>query len=116
MTLIDYVAVAGSTAIFGAVLVLVATGRLKPRYALLWLLAATGLVVFSVFRGLIDSVGVAFGIAYKPALLFLAADVFLMLILLHMCVVVSRLTDRTRKLAQDLAAVRAELETRKGSK
>lgn len=107
---IDYVAIAGSTAILGTVLALVATGRLKPRYALLWLVASGGLVVFSVFRGLIDRTGELFGIAYKPALIFLAADVFLMLILLHMCVVVSRLTDRTRRLAQDMAALRAELE------
>ncbi len=110
MTPIDLVSIAGSLAILAAVVALVVTRRLKPRYALLWLACGSTLVVFSVFRGLIDVVGDAFGVAYKPALLFLGLDVVLMLILLHMCVVVSRLTDRTRRLAQDLALLRGELE------
>ena len=50
-TLIDVVAIAGSLAILGAVLFLAASGRLKPRYALLWLAASSLLVLFSVWRG-----------------------------------------------------------------
>jgi hypothetical protein len=111
--LIDVVSVVGSLAILAAVVALAATGRLKPRHALLWLAAAASLVVVSVWRELIDIVGDVFGIAYKPALLFLGAIVFLMLILLHTSVVVSRLTERTRRLAQELALLREEL-TRRG--
>jgi hypothetical protein len=111
MQLIDVVSIAGSLGILGAVVALAATGRLKPRYALLWLAAAGALVAVSVWRPAIDLLGDLFGIHYKPALLFLGADVFLMLILLHMSVVVSRLTERTRLLAQELALLRsAELE------
>jgi hypothetical protein len=111
---IDLVAIAGSLIILGAVIALAATGRLKPRYALLWLAAASCLVLVSVWRDLIDIVGDAFGIVYKPALLFLGAIVFLMLILLHMSVVVSRLTERSRRLAQELALLRSELERGRG--
>ena len=111
---IDVVAIAGSLLILGAVVALAATGRLKPRYALLWLAAAGSLVLVSVWRDLIDIVGDAFGIAYKPALLFLGAIVFLMLILLHMSVVVSRLTERSRRLAQEMALLRSELDAGKG--
>jgi len=107
---IDFVAVAGSLLIFATVVALAASGRLKPRYALLWLAASACLVAVSVWRDLIDIVGDAFGIAYKPALLFLGAIVFLMLILLHMSVVVSRLTERSRRLAQELALLRSVLE------
>jgi hypothetical protein len=113
-SLIDVVAIAGSLAILGTVLFLAASGRLKPRYALLWLAASGLLVLFSVWRGLIDVVGDLFGIAYKPALLFLGAIVFLMLILLHMSVVVSRLTERSRRLAQDLALLRDEVSAARG--
>ena len=112
MTLIDVTAIAGSVLIFGTVVLLTATGRLKPRYALLWLAASAALVTVSVWRDSIDLVGDAFGIVYKPALLFLGAIVFLILILLHMSVVVSRLTDRTRRLAQETALLRAALEGR----
>jgi hypothetical protein len=112
MQVIDVVAIAGSLAILGTVLGLTAGGRLKPRYALLWLTAAGALVVVSVWRESIDLVGEAFGIAYKPALIFLGADVFLMLILLHLSVVVSRLTDRARALAQEVAILRQEVSDR----
>jgi hypothetical protein len=114
LTLIDLVAVLGSLAILGTVVALTAGGRLKPRYALLWLAASASLVTVSVWRGLIDRVGDLFGVHYKPALLFLGANVFLMLILLHMSVVVSRLTDRTRRLAQELALLRQQLEQAAG--
>lgn len=112
MQVIDVVAIAGSLAILGTVIGLTAGGRLKPRYALLWLAASGALVVVSAWRPSIDLLGEAFGIAYKPALVFLGADVFLMLILLHMSVVVSRLTDQSRALAQEVAILRRELEGR----
>ncbi|MCE9636392.1 MAG: DUF2304 domain-containing protein [Planctomycetes bacterium] len=109
---IDIIAIAGSIAIFGMVAWLTSRGSLKPRYSLLWLAAAAALVTVSVWRRGIDVLGDAAGIVYKPALVFLGACVFLMLILLHMSVVVSRLTDRTRRLAQELALLRGELERR----
>lgn len=103
---IDAAAIAGSLAVLATVVALIVRGRLKPRYALLWLVASTALLVTSVWRGLIDRLGDLFGVDYKPSLLFLALDLFLMLILLHMSVVVSRLTDRVRDLAQELALLR----------
>ena len=108
MTLVDWVGIGGSLAILGTVAGLTSAGRLKPRYALLWLLAAAALVLFSVWRDGIDVVARAFGVAYAPAVIFLGAIVFLFLILLHMCVVVSRLTDRTQRLAQEVALLRSE--------
>ena len=110
MKLVDWVGILGSIAILGAVVGLTATGRLKPRYALLWLVSASVLVLFSVWREGIDVVARAFGIAYAPAVVFLGAIDFLMLILLHVCLVVSRLTERTRRLAQDVALLRSALE------
>ena len=109
---IDVIAIAGSLAILGTVISLTTRGSLKPRHALLWLTAAVALVTVSVWRQGIDVIGEALGIAYKPALVFLGACVFLMLILLHMSVVVSRLTERTRRLAQEVALLRGELERR----
>lgn len=112
MKLVDWVGILGSVAILATVVLLTSTGRLKPRYSLLWLASAAALVLFSVWREGIDVVAAAFGIAYAPAVIFLGAIVFLMLILLHVCVVVSRLTERTRRLAQDVALLRAALEDR----
>ena len=108
--LIDYLSLAGSVAIVALVATLIARGRLKPRYALLWLSASGFLVLVSSWRGLIDRAGAWVGIDYKPALLFLASDVCLMLILLHLSVTVSTLSDQVRRLAQDIALLRGERE------
>jgi hypothetical protein len=108
MQVIDWVAIVGSGLILAGVCTLIARGRLKPRYALLWLGASLFLVTVSVWRGAIDAAGALMQIAYKPSLLFLAADVFLMMILLHMSVTVSELTDRVRDLAQELALLRGD--------
>ncbi len=107
---IDFVAIGGSVLILAGVLWLITSGRLKPRYALLWLATACALLGVSIWRESIDLLGEVFGIAYKPALVFLAIDVFLMLILLHMSVVVSRMTDSIRTLAQDAALLRQQVE------
>lgn len=103
MTAIDVVAVAGSLAVLVLVLSLIVRRRLKPRYALLWLVAAVALVGVSVWRDSIDIVGSALGIDYKPVVVFLATDLFVLLVLLHMSLVVSRLTDQVRTLAQEIA-------------
>jgi hypothetical protein len=103
---IDMVAIAGSLGILAFVVHLVIRGRLKPRYALLWLVASSLLVLVSVWRDLIDLTGEAMAVDYKPALLFLAADMFLMLIVLHLSVAVSTLSDQVRSLAQELALLR----------
>ena len=93
LQVIDWVAIVGSGLILAGVCALIARGRLKPRYALLWLGAALFLVTISVWRDAIDTAGSLMEIDYKPALLFLAADMFLMSILLHLSVTVSSLTD-----------------------
>lgn len=106
--LIDYLSIAGSLAIVLLVVLLIVRGRLKPRYALLWLCASCFLLLVSSWRDLIDRAGDLVGVYYKPSLLFLAADVFLMLILLHLSVAVSSLSDQLRRLAQDVALLRTE--------
>ena len=104
---IDAVAIGGSLAILALVSALIARGLLKPRYALLWLAASGLLVLVSVWRDLIDRAGDLMGVHYKPALLFLAADIFVMLVLLHLSVAVSSLSDQLRRLAQEVALLRA---------
>ena len=110
MQTIDFAAIAGSMLILGTVLGLVARGRLKPRYALLWTACASSLVLVSVWRESIDQLGEFFGVVYKPALLFLGTDIFLILILLHQSVVTSGLSDRIRDLAQEVALLKEERE------
>lgn len=81
---------------------------LRERYAILWLGAALTLLVLAAWRGLLEKISHAVGIATPSNAFFVIAFAFLLLLLLHFSSVVSRLADETRVLAQRLALVEQE--------
>ena len=102
---IQVVAILGAVALLLVVLELVRRRRLLERYALLWLLSSVVLLGLAVWRGALDRVAEAIGVAYPPNALFLIAFGFVLLLLLHFSLAVSRLADQTKVLAQRLALV-----------
>jgi hypothetical protein len=85
------------------VLELIRGRRLKERYALLWLATGTVLLVLSAWRGGLNTIAGWLGVGtYPPAILFAAATLFIILVLLHYSTVLSRLTDENVLLAQQL--------------
>jgi hypothetical protein len=89
--------------VFLLVFELVRRRALMERYALLWLAAAVVLVVLAVWRGLLTSVSGDLHI-YTPAnALFAAGFVFAVALLLHFSMVISRLSEQNKVLAQRLA-------------
>lgn len=115
MDLLKILAIIGSGALLVVVIELIRRGRLKERYSLLWLLAGAVLLVLSASRGVLEYVSRMVGIFYPPSFLFLIAFLFLLLITLHFSVVLSSLSERSKKLAQELALVREELRNIKKS-
>jgi hypothetical protein len=85
-------------------------GRLKERYALLWLAAAGVMLLLAAWRSLLDRIAVFLGVLYGPSLLFLVALLFLFAIVLHFSLVVSEHRDKTRRLTQRLALLAHEVE------
>ncbi len=96
--------------LLGLVLELVRRRRLLERYALLWVGAAAVLVVLAVWRGLLETLATAVGIYYAPSALFVTAFGFVLILLLHFSLVVSRLTDQNKLLAQHIGLLREELD------
>jgi hypothetical protein len=82
---------------------LVRRRRLLERYALLWLLSSIVLLGLASWRGALDRIAEAVGVAYPPNALFIVAFGFVLWMLLHFSVAVSRLSDQTKVLAQRLA-------------
>jgi hypothetical protein len=97
--LIIFVAAAGLI----GVLDLVRRRRLLERYALLWLLASIVLLALAIWRGALDRIAEAVGVAYPPNALFIVAFGFVLWMLLHFSIAVSRLSDQTKILAQRIA-------------
>jgi hypothetical protein len=100
---IQLLAVAASGLLLLVVLELVRRRRLLERYALLWLLSAVVLLVLSSFRGVLEEAADLIGIAYPPSALFFIAFGFVLVLLLHFSIAVSRLADQSKVLAQRLA-------------
>jgi hypothetical protein len=85
------------------VLELVRQRRLLERYAVLWLFSALVLLGLAVWSGLLEQIAHAIGVIYPPNALFLIAFGFVLVLLLHFSIAVSRLSDQTKVLAQRLA-------------
>ena len=93
------------------VLELIRKRRLKERYALLWLATGVVLLVLSAWRGGLNTIAGWLGVSgYPPAILFAAAIMFVIAVLLHYSTVLSRLTDDNVLLAQEVALLRARLD------
>jgi hypothetical protein len=100
---IQLVAIFAALGLLGFVLELVRRRRLLERYALLWLFSGFSLLVLAVSNGLLELVASALGIVYPPSALFVIAFGFVLVLLLHFSLAVSRLADQNRVLAQRLS-------------
>ena len=93
------------------VLELIRGRRLKERYALLWLATGLVLLVLSLWRAGLNTIAGWLGVSgYPPAILFAAAIMFVIAVLLHYSTVLSRLTDDNVLLAQEVALLRARVD------
>ena len=108
---IQIVAVAVTGGLFFLVFELVRRRRLMERYALLWLFATAVLLGLAIWRGLLEKLSDAVGIAYAPSALFAVAFGFVLALLLHFSLVISRLADQNKVLAQKLGMLQERVAT-----
>lgn len=109
----DRTMIVGALGSIGALLLvleLVRRRHLREEYALLWLLTGVVLLLLSISRPLLDTLARLTGIFYPPSALFLVALLFVLAVLLHFSIVLTRLTQQNRELAQQLALLRHALE------
>ena len=100
---IQLVAIAAAAALVLVLLELVRRRRLLERYALLWLFSAAILLALAIWRDLLAKIADLVGVAYPPNALFLIAFGFVLVLLLHFSLAVSRMSDQIKVLAQRLA-------------
>ena len=90
----------------GFILELVRRRYLREKYALLWLGVGAVMLAVSIGRPLVDRATDALGIEYGPSVLFAVATVFLACVAAHLSYEVSKLEERTRRLAEEIALMR----------
>ena len=98
------------------ILELIRSRRLRERYALLWLASGVVLLALSLWRGGLNTIAGWLGVSgYPPAILFAAAIMFVIAVLLHYSTVLSKLTDDNVLLAQEVALLRTRLDALDGA-
>ena len=107
---IQIVSIIVTGGMFAVIFELLRRKRLMERYALLWLFASAVLLALAVWKDLLEQVAAAVGIYYAPSALFAIAFGFVLVLLMHFSLVISRLSDQNKVLAQKLGRLQRELD------
>jgi hypothetical protein len=108
-TKIQLLSIFASLCVLAMVFEAVRRRHLLERYALLWLTAGFVLLGLAVWQGALQVLADVLGVKYAPNALFVVAFGFILVLLFHFSLVVSRLADQSRVLAQRVALLEERL-------
>lgn len=102
-------------AIFGilaAVLIvsLLRNRYLREKYAATWILIAAGVLVLSLFPGILDAMASWFGVITPVNIVFFIGALALLIISVQFSIELSRTEERVRRLAEEVAILRSVME------
>jgi hypothetical protein len=106
----QYIAIIVSISLFLYILFLVKNKKIKEEYSLLWISSSLVFIFFSIYREGLEHFASLMGIAYPPAALFLILMLAIFLILIEFSVNISKLAEKNKILAQELALLRHALQ------
>jgi hypothetical protein len=102
---LTFVAALAVLVVVGVVIELIRRRKLQERYALLWIATGAVMLVLALWRGALYGLARVTGVAYPPSALYMVAGLFVLVVLLHYSIVLSRLSDQNKTLAQRLAVL-----------
>jgi hypothetical protein len=94
------------------ILEMVRRRSLREEYSILWLSGSLIILVLSLKQDWLILLSKAVGIAYPPSFLFLVGILFILLILIHFSIAISKLHQMNKKMAQEIALLRNAKEER----
>lgn len=106
---IQIIAIIGSFLFLFFILYLIKKKKIKEEYSLLWLLFAVLFIVASFWRKGLDYLSLLIGVAYPPAALFLILLTALFIILIQFSIIISRLSENNKLLAQEFSILKMQL-------
>jgi hypothetical protein len=110
---IEVVAVAACLGLMLLVFELVRRHEIKEKYSFLWFLTGASLIMLAVKRDWLAGLSRLIGVYYPPSALFLVLSFFMIVMLVHFSMVISKLLTQNQKLAQKVALLEAEVESRR---
>lgn len=94
---------------------LLLTRRLREKYALLWLVIGLAMLVLTAFPSLLDGLADILGVEIPANLLFILALALLITVALHQSWELSTAEDEIRRVAEEVAILRADIERIEGA-
>ncbi|MGL4257784.1 MAG: DUF2304 domain-containing protein [Microbacterium sp.] len=108
--MIVFAGIALAAVIIALVLWMLVTRRLREKYAALWLIIGLGVLVLGAFPQLLLGLTSALGVEVPANLLFSIAIVLLLGVALHLSWELSQAEDEIRRVAEEVAILRAQVE------
>lgn len=102
--------IAVAVVICAVIFELVRRKRLMERYAILWLATGTTLLLLALWKGLLTKLAHAAGIHYLPSALFAVAFLFVLVMLVHASITISRLSAQNTTLAQRMSLIQRRVD------
>lgn len=99
-----------SLAVLGFIGMLLLQRKLREKYALFWLVIGLALLVLALFPSLLAAMANAFGVEVPSNLLFALSIVMLVGVTLQMTWELSTVEDEARRLSEEAAIARADIE------
>src|SRR4051812_34433216 len=108
---IELVAAAACLGLMFLVFELVRRNQIKEKYSLIWFITGFSLLLLTVKRDWLTLLSNALGVYYPPTALFLVLSFFMIVILVHYSMVLSKLLTQNQKLAQKVALLESKIES-----
>lgn len=89
---------------------LIIRGKLREEYAIFWVSSTIVLIVFAFWREGLDFLARAMGVYLAPNLVFTISIFAILIYLLHLSIVVSKLHDKNKKMAQEIGILKQKME------
>ena len=88
------------------ILEMVRRRKLREEYSILWLFGSAVFLVLSLRQDWLVGLAHAVGIVYPPSFLFLVGILFILVILIHFSIAISKLHQMNKKMAQEIALMK----------
>lgn len=99
--------------VLAVILWMLLQNQLREKYAILWLVVGVAMLILTVFPDLLFWLASALGVQVPSNLLFVGALSLLVGVTLHQSWELSTAEDETRRVAEEVAILRAEVEALK---
>lgn len=103
--------IAFALAVLAVILILLLRRQLREKYAVLWLVIGLATLLLAVFPGLLFGLSELLGVQVASNLLFALSLALLIAVTLHLSWELSTSEEEVRRVAEEVAILRAEVES-----